>query len=45
MTQTYVQPSTAGDQATLWELIKDIKFGMLTHRHDNGMLHSVPLTT
>ena len=30
---------------TLWNLIKDIKFGMLTHRHANGMLHSHPLTT
>ncbi|WP_298923549.1 pyridoxamine 5'-phosphate oxidase family protein [uncultured Ramlibacter sp.] len=31
--------------ATLWNLIKDIKFGMLTHRHANGMLHAHPLTT
>jgi general stress protein 26 len=36
-------PST--DHEKLWELIKDIKFGMFTHRHDNGMLHSLPLTT
>ena len=35
----------ASDQQTLWELIRDIKFGMLTHRHGNGMLHSFPLTT
>jgi general stress protein 26 len=33
------------DQKTLWELIKDIKFGMLTHRHGNGMMHSFPMTT
>lgn len=33
------------DQHTLWDLIKDIKFGMLTHRHSDGMLHSHPLTT
>ena len=33
------------DQHTLWNLIKDIKFGMLTHRHSDGMLHSHPLTT
>ena len=33
------------DQKTLWKLIKDIKFGMLTHRHANGELHSHPLTT
>jgi general stress protein 26 len=30
---------------TLWKLIKDIQFGMLTHRHANGMLHAHPLTT
>lgn len=35
---------------TLWKLIKDIRFGMLTHRHagnagHSGMLHSAPLTT
>ncbi len=29
----------------LWELIKDIRFGMFTHRHANGMLHAHPLTT
>lgn len=33
------------DHDTLWELIKGIKFGMLTHRHANGMLHAHPLTT
>ncbi len=33
------------DHKALWKLIKDIKFGMLTHRHANGMLHSHPLTT
>ena len=32
-------------QATLWDLIKDIRFGMLTHRTSGGMLHSHPLTT
>ena len=30
---------------TLWELIKDTRFGMLTHRHSDGQLHSHPLTT
>lgn len=30
---------------TLWRLIKDIRFGMLTHRTASGMLHSHPLTT
>lgn len=30
---------------TLWELIKDIKFGMFTHRNAHGVLHAHPLTT
>lgn len=30
---------------SLWELIKDIKFGMFTHRDANGVLHAHPLTT
>ena len=29
----------------LWTLIKDIRFGMLTHRTATGMLHAHPLTT
>jgi general stress protein 26 len=33
------------DHKKLWDLIKDIKFGMLTHRHSSGMMHSCPLTT
>jgi general stress protein 26 len=33
------------DHDKLWNLIKDIKFGMLTHRHSGGMMHSCPLTT
>ncbi|RYF38546.1 MAG: general stress protein [Comamonadaceae bacterium] len=33
------------DHARLWELIKDTRFGMYTHQHDDGMLHSHPLTT
>ena len=37
--------TTSSNQQTLWTLIKDIKFGMLTHRHPNGLLHSMPLTT
>ena len=35
----------SSNQQTLWTLIKDIKFGMLTHRHSDGQLHSAPLTT
>ena len=38
-------PHVSKDHETLWDLIKDIKFGMLTHRHSNGMMHSSPLTT
>lgn len=37
--------SHTSDHEKLWELIKDIKFGMLAHRHSDGMLHSHPLTT
>lgn len=33
------------DLAHLWELIKDTRFGMYTHRHHDGLLHSHPLTT
>ena len=33
------------DHQTLWDLIKDIKFGMLTHRHRDGSLQGHPLTT
>lgn len=33
------------NQQKLWELIKDTRFGMLTHRHHDGLLHSHPLTT
>lgn len=29
----------------LWELIKDLRFGMFTTRHANGHLHSRPMTT
>jgi general stress protein 26 len=40
------QPTTAShDHATLWDLIKDIKFGMLIHRHRDGSLQGHPLTT
>ena len=33
------------DHAKLWELIKDMRFGMLTHRQEDGLLNSHPLTT
>lgn len=33
-------------QQDLWTLIKDIRFGMMTHRHpEAGLLHAHPLTT
>ena len=32
-------------QEHLWDFIKDIRFGMLTHRHPEGGLHAHPLTT
>lgn len=37
--------SQTTSQAKLWDLIKDIRFGMFTHRHPGGGLHSHPLTT
>jgi len=33
------------DHKNLWEMIKDIKFGMFTHRDAHGVLHAHPLTT
>ena len=33
------------DHDRLWDLIKDIKFGMFTHRNAQGALHAHPLTT
>ncbi|HSW21088.1 MAG TPA: pyridoxamine 5'-phosphate oxidase family protein [Ramlibacter sp.] len=33
------------DTKHLWKLIKDMRFGMMTHRHPDGSLHSHPLTT
>ena len=29
----------------LWHMLKDIRFGMFTTRHENGHLHSRPMTT
>lgn len=37
--------SNKTDQETLWGLIKDMKFAMLTHRHSDGSLQGHPLTT
>ena len=30
---------------TLWDLIKEMRLGMMTHRHPDGTLHAHPLTT
>ena len=32
------------DREVLWDLIKDTRFCMLSHRHADGTLHSHPLT-
>ena len=32
-------------RSRLWELIRDIRFAMFTTRHENGHLHSRPVTT
>ena len=37
--------ATTNEHDKLFELIKDTRFGMLTHRHSDGQLHSHPLTT
>jgi len=37
--------TVTNDRDTLWDLIKDIKFAMLTTQHANGHLHSRPVTT
>ena len=39
------ESTTPAAHKKLWDLIKDIKFGMYTHRHGSGMMHSMPLTT
>ena len=38
-----MKPKT--DHELLWNMIKDIRFGMLTHRRPDGTLHAHPLTT
>ena len=36
---------TRKSHKVLWDLIKDTRFCMLSHRHADGSLHSHPLTT
>ena len=38
-------PNNTTAHETLWKLIKDIRFGMLTHSTATCMLHAHPLTT
>ncbi len=35
----------SADWSRLWDMIKDIKYGMFTARHGDGHLHSRPMTT
>lgn len=44
-TQEHATTEHTHDREKLWDLIKDIKFGMFTTRHANGHLHSRPMTT
>jgi general stress protein 26 len=39
------QSQDTSSRELLWDMIKDIKFAMFTTRHDNGHLHSRPMTT
>lgn len=39
------EQDTAQAREHLWSLIKDIRFAMFTTRHENGHLHSRPMTT
>lgn len=36
---------SSNPRETLWELIKDIRFAMITHQHEDGQLHACPMTT
>ncbi len=38
-------PEETNSPEKLWELIRDIRFAMFTTRHENGHLHSRPMTT
>ncbi len=51
MSNSTSNDTPTSDKKTLWDKIKGIRFGMLTHRHKHqgsdgpGLLHSHPLTT
>ncbi len=36
---------TTDQRKLLWDMIKDIRFGMFTTKHGNGHLHARPMTT
>jgi general stress protein 26 len=38
-----MKPKT--DHDLLWQMIKDIRFAMFTHKHADGTLHAHPMTT
>ncbi|NML48582.1 pyridoxamine 5'-phosphate oxidase family protein [Ramlibacter sp. G-1-2-2] len=38
-------PEQRSSHEVLWDLVKDTRFCMLSHRHADGTLHSHPLTT
>ncbi len=40
-----ITTDSAGARQRLWDLVKDIRMAMFTTRHDNGHLHSRPMTT
>jgi len=44
-TSSFSSDDIAKERERLWSLIKDIRFAMFTAVHDNGHLHSRPMTT
>lgn len=42
---TSMPSDNAAEREKLWALVKDIRFAMFTTRHQNGHLHSRPMTT
>jgi general stress protein 26 len=43
--RTMSEEISTDPKATLWDLIKDIRYAMFTTHHSNGHLHSRPMTT
>ena len=42
--ETHKEHNTEAARATFWEMLQQIRFGMLTTRHANGHLHARPVT-